>query len=141
MAVKQKECRPTHPPRPPSIPAPLRVLFFYLALFLVFVLSSSCPHAFGLLVLFLAGFTEFVAASLNEGQVKKDENLRLAFDHLDSDDTGKITLDNLLEFMGGKSDELTIGEEITDANLHDALIGKGGDGLSYDVVSRVVRGR
>lgn len=81
-----------------------------------------------------SGFTEFVAASLQEGHVK-DENLRLAFDRLDTDDTGKITLDNLLEFIGANSDELTIGEEITDETLHEALIGEDGDGLSYDVVS------
>lgn len=65
----------------------------------------------------------------------KDENLRLAFDRLDMDDTGKITLDNLLEIIGANSDELTIGEEITDDALHEALIGDHRDGLSYDVVS------
>lgn len=68
--------------------------------------------------------------------MKKDENLRLAFDRLDADDKGKITLDNLLEFMGANSDELTIGEEITDETLHEALIGEDGDGLSYDVVRK-----
>eukprot|EP00752_Nemacystus_decipiens_P018346 g16458.t1 len=83
------------------------------------------------------GFTEFVAASLHEGHVK-DENLRRAFDWLDTDDTGKITLDNLLEVIGANSDELTIGEEITDETLHEALIGEDGDGLSYDVFRRAM---
>eukprot|EP00903_Cladosiphon_okamuranus_P005793 g5740.t1 len=84
------------------------------------------------------GFTEFVAASLHEGHVKKDENLRLAFDRLDADDTGKITLDNLLEFIGASSDELTIGAEITDETLYEALIEKKEDGLSYDVFRKAM---
>lgn len=88
-----------------------------------------------------AGFTEFVAASLHQEHILKDENLRLAFDRLDTDETGKITLDNLLEFIGANSDELTIGEEITDATLHEALIGSDGEGLSYDVVREKGAGR
>lgn len=71
--------------------------------------------------------------------MRDDQNIRLAFDRLDIDDTGRITLDNLLEFIGANSDELTIGEEITDRTLHEALIGKGGDGLSYEMV-KIIRG-
>lgn len=86
------------------------------------------------MLFFLAGFTEFVAASLHEGHVR-DENLRLAFDHLDNDDTGKVTLDNLLEVIGNTSDERTINKEITDAEVFDALVGEEGNGVSYDLVS------
>ncbi|CAN0588104.1 unnamed protein product, partial [Laminaria digitata] len=47
----------------------------------------------------LSGFTEFLAASLHEGHVK-DDNIRLAFNRLDYDNSGNITMDNLNEVTG-----------------------------------------
>ncbi|CAM9377473.1 unnamed protein product, partial [Hapterophycus canaliculatus] len=75
------------------------------------------------------GFTEFVAACLHEQHVNKDENLRLAFERLDYDGKGKLTLDNLLEVTGANADEETIDEEITDDALHEALVGENGGGV------------
>lgn len=94
---------------------------------------TLCELVFCILCI-LAGFTEFVAACLHEEHVR-DENLRLAFDRLDYDDTGKVTLDNLLEVIGHTSNERTINKEITDTEVFDALVGEEGKGVSYDLVS------
>lgn len=82
-----------------------------------------------------AGFNEFLAASLNEDHLN-EQNIRLAFERLDGDHTGKVTMDDLKHFTGATVDDHTLEAEITDDGLRQSMLGSGVEGASYDVVSR-----
>lgn len=45
-------------------------------------------------------YTEFIAATLEAHGYVEEERIAEAFDRLDSDDTGFISKDNMLDFLG-----------------------------------------
>lgn len=85
------------------------------------------------------GFNEFLAASLNEGHIG-DGNLRMAFDRLDYENSGRVTLENLKAFTGATVNELALHEQITDDSLRDALLHGDSTGVNYETV-RTQNGR
>lgn len=71
----------------------------------------------------LIHYTEFLAATLGAQGVIEEERLAEAFDRLDSNDSGFISLNNLRELFGGELSDKRIEQIIMEANInHDNKI-------------------